>query len=313
MSAEFPIVAITGASDHSTTTITHALEHIFYRERIKAVYISGSGFHRYEREQMRAEVLRARAEGRSLSHFGPGGNHFDKLETMFFQYAATGTGQFRYYLHSDAFAKEMGQKPGTFTPWQPLDPDSDLLLYRGLHGGVVDGDIDLSSYPDLLIGAVPSINLEWMRRIDRDLRRGYAEEEVRQIILDRMRDYAEYITPQFGRTHVNFQIVPMVDTSNPFQFDGLPTLDECYLIVHLQKIAHLFELPSLIKRIPRAQMTRRDTMLVPGPQMNTAIELILMPLIHDLIVKSREIRGITEVPAKRGAGILGMKGQLASL
>jgi phosphoribulokinase len=310
MSAEYPIVAITGASDYSTSMITQALQHIFYRERIKAVYVSGSGFHRYDRKTMRAEVLKARAEGRKLSHFGPEGNHFDKLESLFFQYAATGTGQFRYYLHSDTFAKEMGLEPGTFSPWLQMDPDNDLLLYRGLHGGVIYEDIDISSYPDLLIGAVPSINLEMMRRIDRDLRRGSSEEEVRQVVLDRLPDYVEYITPQFGRTHINFQIMPMVDTSNPFQFDELPSLEESYLVIHFQQLTKQFDLPRLLKLIPNAMMSRRDQMVVPGPQMKTAVEIILMPLITQLIEKSRRIKGINEVSPTRGAGILGFKGQL---
>ncbi|TXH78680.1 MAG: phosphoribulokinase [Thiothrix sp.] len=310
MSAEFPIVAITGASDHSTTTITQALQHIFYRERIKAVYVSGSGFHRYDRKTMRTELLKARQEGRNLSHFGPEGNHFDKLDSLFFQYAATGTGQFRYYLHSEQFAQEMGLEPGTFSPWQQMDPDNDLLLYRGLHGAVIHEDIDIASYPDLLIGAIPSINLEMMRRIDRDLKQGLSHEEVRQVVLDRMSDYVKYITPQFGRTHLNFQIMPMVDTSNPFQFDEVPSLEECYIVIHFQKIAKRFEMPKLLKVIPNAFMTRRDQMVVPGTQMKTAIEIILMPLIQELIIESRRIKGVAELAPERGAGVLGFKGQL---
>lgn len=310
MSAEFPIVAITGASDHSTTTITQALQHIFYRERIKAAYISGSGFHRYDRKAMRAEVLKAREEGRNLSHFGPEGNHFDKLESLFFQYAATGTGLFRYYLHSDHFAQEIGLEPGTFSPWQQMDPDNDLLLYRGLHGAVMYEDIDISSYPDLLIGVIPSINLEMMRRIDRDLKQGLSHEEVRQVVLDRMTDYVNYITPQFARTHLNFQIMPVVDTSNPFQFDDVPTLEECYIVIHFQKFAKQFDMPRLLKLIPSAFMTRRDQMVVPGAQMKTAIEIILMPLIQNLITESRRMKGVSEVSPERGAGILGFKGQL---
>lgn len=311
MSIEYPIVAITGASDYSTTTITQALQHIFYRERIKAVYISGSGFHRFDRKQMREEVAKARQEGRSMSHMGPSGNHFDKLESMFFQYAATGTGWYRYYLHSQAFAERVGQESGTFTPWQAMDPDSDLLLYRGLHGAVVHGDIDLSIYPDLLIGAIPSLNLEWMRRIHREVKRGYSEQEVREVIIGRLRDYAEYMAPQFERTDINFQIVPMVDTSDPFHFDELPTPDECYLVIHFQTVAKRMNMMNLLQRIPKAHMSRRDTMVVPGAQMNTAIEIILVPLIHDLIVESRRVRGITKVSEDRGAGILGMQGQFA--
>ncbi|MCB1621284.1 MAG: phosphoribulokinase [Thiothrix sp.] len=312
MSAEYPIVAITGASGGSNTVITQALQHIFYRERIKAVYISGGGFHRYERRHMREAVLKARTEGRRLTHFGPEGNHLDKLESMFFQYAATGTGKYRHYLHSQALADEMGQEPGSFTRWQDMDPDNDLLLYRGLHGAMVHEDIDLAQYPDLLIGAAPSVNLEWMRRIDRDRRRGFSTEEVRQITLDRMWDFACYIAPQYTRTHINFQTVPLVDTSDPFDFDSLPTADECVLVIHFQKTAHQTDFPALVRRIPGAQMTRRDTMMVPGAQMVSAIEIILMPLINRLITDSRRLRGIQaeNLARDRGAGIVGFHNQL---
>ncbi|MEZ5534366.1 MAG: phosphoribulokinase [Thiolinea sp.] len=312
MSAEFPIVAITGASDHSSTSITQALQRIFYRERIKAVYIPGSGFHRYERAEMRKQVRQARAEGRPMSHFGPEGNHLDKLESMFFEYAATGGGKYRYYIHSDEVAKRYNQEPGTFTAWANLDSDSDLLLYRGLHGAMIDGDIDLSQYPDLLVGAAPSVNLEWMRRIERDLRRGYTQEQVRELTLERLDDYAKHLTPQFTRTHINFQLVPTVDTSDPFNFEELPKEDECMLVIHFQKIAHLFDMPTLLKNIPGAAMTRRDTMIIPGAEMLFAVEIILMPLIENLIRTSREIRGIKDcdLPKNRGAGILGMLNQL---
>ena len=46
--------------------------------------------------------------------------------------------------------------------------------------------------------------------------RGYSTEAVIDTILRRMPDYVNYICPQFTRTHVNFQRVPTVDTSNPF-------------------------------------------------------------------------------------------------
>nr|CAA6808254.1 MAG: Phosphoribulokinase [uncultured Thiotrichaceae bacterium] len=314
MSAEFPIVAITGASDHSSTSITQALQRIFYRERIKASYIPGSGFHRFEREQMRKEVKAARSEDRPMSHFGPEGNHLDKLESMFFEYAATGNGKYRYYLHSDKVAQTYKQASGTFTPWADLDPDSDLLLYRGLHGAMIDGDIDLSQYPDLLVGAAPSVNLEWMRRRERDLRRGYSQDDVKEMTLERMADYAKHLTPQFTRTDINFQLIPVVDTSNPFDCENLPTEDECILVIHFQKkkIIQQIDMIDLLNRIPDATMTRRDTMLIPGSQMLSAVEIILMPLIENLIRRSREIKGITaaDIPEDRGAGILGMLGQL---
>lgn len=309
MSEEFPIVAITGSSGSGSSAITKALEHIFFRERVKAAYIQGNSFHRYGRKEMKKAVHEAGKEGKVLSHFGPDANHLDKLESLFFQYAATGTGMYRYYLHSKKIAANWGQKAGTLTPWEAIDSDSDLLLYRGLHGAAIDGDIDISSYPDLLIGMVPNVNLEWIRKIKRDTSlRGYSKKAVRKSILRRMADYVNHITPQFSRTHLNMQMIAAVDTSDPFAVDKEPTHDECFLVIHFQNIQKP-DFPALMNAFPGSFMSRRDTLVVPGGMMVQAIEVILMPIIHELIVKSREIRNITDVPQNRGAGLLGMLGQ----
>lgn len=305
MSAEHPIVAITGSSGAGSSAVIKALEHIFFRERVKAVYVEGSAFHRYDRKTMREEVGKAQDEGRNLTHFGPEGNHLDKLETLFFQYAATGSGLSRHYLHTRELAEKWGQEPGTFTAWEPMDGDSDLLLYRGLHGAVLTPDIDIAQYPDLHIGMAPNANLEWMRKIQRDSElRGYSREEVKQVILSRLRDYVGYITPQFSRTHINFQMVPLVDTADPFGTEKMPTDEECCLVIHFQR-PPLPDFKRLQSIIPGARMSRRSTMMVPGSKMLMAVETILLPMISELIQKSRVIRNITDVPKSRGAGLLG--------
>ncbi len=56
MSAEHPIVAITTPSGAGSSSVTKAFEHIFWRERVKAVFIQGNAFHRYDRKQMNQEV-----------------------------------------------------------------------------------------------------------------------------------------------------------------------------------------------------------------------------------------------------------------
>ncbi len=306
MSAEFPIVAITGSSGSGSSAITKAFEHIFFRERVKAAYIQGNAFHRYDRKEMEVQVRKAEQEGRVLSHFSPQANHLDKLESLFFQYSATGTGMYRYYLHSKNSADKWGQEPGTLTQWQELDSDTDLLLYRGLHGAAIDGDIDISSYPDLLIGMVPNVNLEWIRKINRDTAlRGYSQEQVHHSILNRLDDYVHHITPQFSRTHINIQMIAAVDTSDPFSAKEEPLIDECFLVIHFQNITRP-DFPTLMNALPGSFMSRRDTLVVPGGLIITAIEVILMPLVHNLIVKSREIRNIVDVPKDRGAGLLGV-------
>jgi hypothetical protein len=79
---------------------------------------------------------------------------------------------------------------------------------------------------------VPIINLEWIQKLHRDKnQRGYSTEAVMDTILRRMPDYINYICPQFSRTHVNFQRVPTVDTSNPFIARDIPTADESIVVI----------------------------------------------------------------------------------
>jgi len=110
MSKKHPIVAVTGSSGAGTTTVKRAFEHIFYRDQVSAVVVEGDSFHRFDRVAMRAEVAKAGAEGRNLSHFGADANLFDKLEDLFRNYGTNGTGEKRYYLHSEEEADEHGKR-----------------------------------------------------------------------------------------------------------------------------------------------------------------------------------------------------------
>jgi len=151
---------------------------------------------------------------------------------LFRSYGQTGTGKARKYLHNAEEAAPYGQKAGTFTSWEDLPAKTDLLFYEGLHGAVVTGDINVARHADLLVGVVPTINLEWIQKLHRDkVMRGYTSEAVVDTILRRMPDYVNYICPQFSRTHVNFQRVPIVDTSNPFVSRDVPSADESMLVI----------------------------------------------------------------------------------
>ena len=304
MSKEFPIVAVTGSSGGGSTILIKAFQNIFRRERVKAAFIQGNAFHRYSRQDMYIEMDKAKAKGEVLSHFSPKGNHLDKLESLFFQYAAVGKGEYRHYLHTADTAKQFDQEPGTFTPWQKMDPDTDLLLYRGLHGAAIDDDIDIAQYPDLLIGVVPNVNLEWKRRMFRDTAsRNKTRAEVQQSILDRMHDYVHHMTPQFSRTHINFQMVPHVDTSDPFVESKEILTDEMSLVIHFQNFPTP-DLGTILNHLDGARMTRQDTLIVRGAEMGLALEIIILPIIQKLIAESREVRGITSLPKQRGIGIL---------
>ncbi len=291
MSTKFPIVAVTGSSGAGTTTVKNAFEHIFRREGINPVVVEGDSFHRYNRVEMREAIAKAQQEGTSLSHFGPEGNVFDKLEELFRVYGETGRGKIRKYLHSEEEAqpyKSLNLGPGEFTPWEDIPEGTDLLFYEGLHGGVVTDTVNVAQYVDLLVGVVPIVNLEWIQKIHRDgAQRGYSAEAIVDTILRRMPDYVHYITPQFSRTHINFQRVPTVDTSNPFISRDIPTPDESFIVIRFRD-PETIDFPYLLNMISDSFMSRRNTIVVPGGKMGFAMELILTPMIHDMIERKRK-------------------------
>ena len=288
MSVKYPTIAVTGSSGAGTSTVKNAFEHIFRREGINPIVVEGDSFHRYNRAEMKEAIAKFNDEGKVLSHFGPEGNVFDKIEDLFKTYGETGGGQTRKYLHSDEEAKPYGQQPGEFTPWEAIPEGSDLLFYEGLHGGVVDGKVNVAQYVDLLIGVVPIVNLEWIQKIHRDTaQRGYSAEAVTDTILRRMHDYVHYITPQFSRTHINFQRVPTVDTSNPFIARDIPTPDESFIVIRFRD-KNTVDFPWLLNMISDSFMSRPNTLVVPGGKMGFAMELILAPLIHDMVEQRRK-------------------------
>ncbi|GDX59230.1 MAG: Phosphoribulokinase, plasmid [Nitrosomonadaceae bacterium] len=289
MSQKHPVIAVTGSSGAGTSTVKNSFEHIFHREELSAVVVEGDSFHRYDRDAMKKAVAESeKGGGRPISHFGPEANEFEKLEALFKEYGKTGKGQTRLYLHNDDEAAPYKQKAGTFTPWSSLVPGSDLLFYEGLHGGVKSDTADVAKHVDLLVGVVPIVNLEWIQKIRRDTSaRGYSAEAVTHTILRRMHDYVHYITPQFSRTHVNFQRVPTVDTSNPFIAREIPTLDESFVVIRFRDPKSM-DFPYLLSMIHDSFMSRPNTIVVPGGKMGLAIELILTPLILTLVAKSKK-------------------------
>lgn len=292
MSVKHPVVAVTGSSGAGTTTVKRAFEHVFRRESLTPVVIEGDSFHSLSRMEFREAVKKAEALGNfSFSHFGPEANHFDKLGELFKTYGESGTGKKRYYIHSDQEAAEHNArlntnlKPGEFTPWEDIPTGSDLLFYEGLHGLVKTDAIDASAHVDLGVGVVPIINLEWIQKIFRDnAERGYSAEATVDTILRRMPDYVKHITPQFSRTDINFQRVPTVDTSNPFITRDIPTPDESLVIIRFSNPKKIgTDFPYLLSMIPNSFMSRYNTIVVPGGKMSYAMDLILTPVIHNMI------------------------------
>jgi len=288
MSTAHPIIAITGSSGAGTTTVKKTFENIFRREGVKAAIVEGDSFHRYDRLEMREAMKRATAAGNPhFSHFGPDANLFDELEKLFQSYGEAGRGKVRKYLHDAEEAAHYGQEPGTFTPWEALPETTDLLFYEGLHGAVATEAVDVARHADLLIGVVPTINLEWIQKLHRDkATRGYSTEAVVDTILRRMPDYVKYIVPQFARTHVNFQRVPMVDTSNPFIARDIPNPDESFLVIRFANPRGI-DFSYLLAMLHDSFMSRANTLVVPGGKMPLAMQLIFTPMILNLVDRKR--------------------------
>jgi phosphoribulokinase len=288
MSTKHPIIAVTGSSGAGTTTVMNSFAHIFRREKIDARIVEGDSFHRYDRAEMRERTRPDSASGdETLSHFGPQANLLAELEGLFQEYGETGRGRTRKYIHDDAEAARFGQAPGTFTPWKDMESESDLLFYEGLHGGNVGPDATVARHVDLLVGVVPIINLEWIQKMHRDQNmRGYSHEAVVDTILRRMPDYVNHICPQFSRTHVNFQRVPTVDTSNPFIAKDIPSADESMVVIRFANPTGI-DFQYLLSMLQNSWMSRPNNIVVPGGKMGLAMQFIFTPMILRLMDQKR--------------------------
>lgn len=288
MSKKHPIISVTGSSGAGTTTVKSTFDQIFRREGIRTVSIEGDAFHRYDRSAMKAELETRKATGdATFSHFSFDANELEKLEEVFRTYGETGRGETRHYIHDDEEAERYGAPPGTFTDWKPFEEGSDLLFYEGLHGAVVSESVNLSALADLKIGVVPVINLEWIQKIHRDkARRGYSTEAVTDTILRRMHAYVHCICPQFTETDINFQRVPVVDTSNPFIARWIPTADESLVVIRFKNPRGI-DFPYLQTMIHDSWMTRANSIVIPGGKMDLAMQLIFTPMIMRLVNESQ--------------------------
>ena len=288
MSAKFPIISITGSSGAGTTTVEQTFKKIFAREKVTASFIEGDAFHRFDRQAMKDKIAEEKAEGRDFTHFNSEANELKILESVFEEYGRRGKGRTRHYIHDDEEAERYGAAPGTFTDWEEFG-DSDVLFYEGLHGCVVTDEVNLAQHCDLKIGVVPVINLEWIQKIHRDkAARGYSTEAVTDTILRRMPDYVNYICPQFSLTDINFQRVPIVDTSNPFVARWIPTPAESILVIRFANPRGI-DFPYLLSMMQNSYMSRANSIVVPGDKLDLAMQLIFTPLIHKLVERKRRM------------------------
>jgi len=288
MSTKHPIISVTGSSGAGTSSVKNTFEQIFRREQINAAHIEGDAFHRYDRTGMKRLMGEEAAKGNDhFSHFGPQANIFEELEAVFKQYSETGSGRTRHYVHDDNEAELYSSPPGTFTEWETFAENTDLLFYEGLHGAVATEAVNVARYGDLKIGVVPVLNLEWIQKIHRDKKtRGYSTEAVMDTILRRMPDYVHYICPQFAATDINFQRVPTVDTSNAFIARTIPTADESIVVIRFAN-PHGIDFPYLLSMIHDSFMSRANSIVIPGGKLAIAMQIILTPLIMQLIERKR--------------------------
>src|SRR6201999_3099819 len=131
--------------------------------------------------------------------------------------------------------------------------------------------------------------LEWIQKLHRDkASRGYTTEAVTDTILRRMPDYINYICPQFTHTDINFQRVPTVDTSNPFIARWIPTPDESMVIIRFREPRGI-DFAYLLSMIHDSFMSRANSIVIPGSKLDLAMQLILTPLILQLVERRRRV------------------------
>jgi phosphoribulokinase len=135
------------------------------------------------------------------------------------------------------------------------------------------------------------INLEWIQKLWRDKsKRGYSTEAVTDTILRRMPDYVNYICPQFTHTHVNFQRVPCVDTSNPFIAREIPAPDESFVVIRFANPKGI-DFQYLLTMIHDSFMSRANTIVVPGGKMELAMQLIFTPFVWRMMERRQRSLG----------------------
>jgi phosphoribulokinase len=289
MSAKFPIVAVTGSSGAGSPVVTTAIRHLLGRQQARYAIVDGDGFHRFDRSEFPGVVKQAAERGRDLSHFAPEANLLDMLESLLREFTQHGRGMHRRYVHDQNDALETGCREGTFTAWEPIAEGTEILVYEGLHGCFVSDTVDVARYADLRVGVVPIVNLEWIQKIQRDTReRGYSVEAVMDTVERRLSDYVHYITPQFSRTDINFQRIPMVDTANPFESQEPPTLTESKIVVRFRRVKDLpYSFPQLLERLPGSFMSRRNNLVIDGSDFELGLEVVLEPFMEKLISRRR--------------------------
>jgi phosphoribulokinase len=84
MSNRNPIISVAGSSGGGTTSVRNICAQIFRCKKVKAVYIEGDCFHRYNRYEMPRAMAEATAKGdHRFSHFGEEANLLQESKFRF--------------------------------------------------------------------------------------------------------------------------------------------------------------------------------------------------------------------------------------
>jgi phosphoribulokinase len=80
--------------------------------------------------------------------------------------------------------------------------------------------------------------------------------------------------------------VSVVDTSNPFIARDIPTPDESLVVIRF-RFPEKHDFPYYLAMIHDSWMSRPNTIVVPGGKMGLAMEIILQPIIHEMMERKR--------------------------
>jgi len=104
-----------------------------------------------------------------------------------------------------------------------------------------------------------------------------------------MYDYVKVITPQFSQTDINFQRVPLVDTSNPFIARDIPSPDESLVIIRFKNPRKFnVDFQNLLAMIKDSFMSRYNSIVVPGGKMGLAMEIIFRPILERMMEEKKK-------------------------
>ena len=288
MSVRHPVIAVTGSSGAGTTSVMRTFDQIFRRESIRAVMARATPSTATTAREMRAAMAEAaRAGNPHFSHFGPEANLFEELEALFRVYGETGGGRLRIYLHDDEEAAPHRQAPGTFTPWEDVPAGHRPPLLRGPARRVVTERVDVARHADLLVGVVPDreprVDPEDQPRPGRArlLHRGGGRHHpaphagLRELHLPAVLADAPQLPARPHRRHLE-----------PVRRARHPHADESFVVIRFRDPRGI-DFPYLLTMLHDAFMSRANSIVVPGGKMAVAMQLILTPMILQLMDRKR--------------------------